>query len=37
MGDSLCRTRGCQVLRLQGMAFLSEYRGRARANDLHIG
>jgi hypothetical protein len=37
MGDSLRRIRGCQVLRLQDMAFLSGYRGRARVNDLRIG
>jgi hypothetical protein len=37
MGGSLRRTRGCRVLRLRGMAFLSGYRGRARANDLRIG
>jgi hypothetical protein len=37
MGDFLHRIRGCRVLRLQGMAFLSEYCGRARANGLRIG
>jgi hypothetical protein len=37
MGGFLRRIRGCRVLRLQGMASLSEYRGQARANDRRIG
>jgi hypothetical protein len=37
MGDFLRRIRGCRVLRLQDMAFSSEYRGRVRANGLRIG
>jgi hypothetical protein len=36
MGDFLRRTRGCRVLRLRDMAFLSGYRDRARANGLRI-
>jgi hypothetical protein len=36
MGGFLRQICGCQVLRLRGKVFLSEYRDRVRASDLRI-